>query len=155
LGTTPDGIAASDWDRVHQLAVDIVNCSTLDDGDGEARARAALMELLDELERKYGSKPSLLATRADYVDSSEDRERLLLAAFTEAKRTSDEKNQALTADSLAHFYIEEVQDLDQGARWFGLWRETIGAEPDPHDQRELARLESIVLSVSPRDRDDC
>jgi hypothetical protein len=104
------------------------------------------MDTLDELEQKYGSKPSLPATRADYVESSEDRERLLLAAFTEAKRTSDEKNQALTADSLAHFYIEEVQDLDQGTKWLGLWRETFGTEPGPHDQRELARLESILLS---------
>lgn len=146
MGTTPDGIAAPDWDRVHQLAVDIVNCSAVEDADGEARARAALMDTLDELEQKYGSEPSLLATRADYVESSEDRERLLLAALTEAKRTSDEKNQALTADSLAHFYIEEIQDFDQGAKWLGRWRETLGTEAGSHDQRELARLESILLS---------
>ena len=146
MGTTPDGIAALDWDRVHQLAVDVVNCSAVEDADGEARARAALIETLDELDQKYGSKPSLLATRADYVESTDERERLLLAAFTEAKRTSDEKNQALTADSLAHFYIEEVQKIDQGAKWLDLWRDTLGAEPEPHDQRELARLKFVLLS---------
>jgi hypothetical protein len=59
------------------------------------------METLDRLDRKYGVKPSLLATRADYVESSEDRERLLLAAFTEAERTADERNQELVAVLLA------------------------------------------------------
>jgi hypothetical protein len=104
------------------------------------------METLDELEQRYGPKPSLLATRADYVESTEERERLLLAAFTEAERTSDERNGELSAGSLAQFYIEEVQDLDQGAKWLAVWRSALGTEPVPEDEREVARLESILLA---------
>lgn len=146
MGTTPDGIAAPDWDRIHQLAVDLVNSIASEDADGEARARAAMMETLDGLDHKYGVKPSLLATRADYVESNEDRERLLVAAFTEAERTGDERNQELVADSLAHFYVEEVVDLDKGSDWLARWRDASGPEPNPHDQSELARLESVLLA---------
>src|SRR5687768_2888819 len=104
------------------------------------------MRILDDLDDKYAPKPSLLATRADYVESSEDRERLLLTAFTEAERSGDEKNRLLTADSLAHFYIEEVRAHDHGATWLGVWRDSLGTEPDSDDQRELARLESILFA---------
>jgi hypothetical protein len=142
---TSDGIADDDWDRVHQLAVDIVNCSTAEDEAGEALAHASLVALLDQLDEKYGPKPSLLATRADYVESHDDRERLLLAAYEEARRMGDDKSQELTADSLAHFFIEEAPNLDQGARWLAVWRDALGNEPGPHELGELARLESIVL----------
>jgi hypothetical protein len=143
---TPDGIATSDWDRVHELAVELASYTAADDARGEACARISLMRVLDDLEKKYGTKPSLLATRADYVESLEEREWLLLAAFTEAERTGDHRNRELTADSLAHFYIEEVSDFDQGATWLAVWRDTLGAEPDSDGRGELARLESILLA---------
>ena len=143
---TPDGIAASDWDRVHELAVEIANCTAADDASGEACARISLMRVLDDLEQKYGKRPSLLATRADYVESLEEREWLLLAAFTEAERLGDHRNRELTADSLVHFYIEEVSDFDQGATWLAVWRDALGPEPDSDGRRELARLESILLA---------
>ena len=38
---------------------------------------------------KYGRKPSLLATRADYVDDTGQREQLLLAAYAEAEQLRD------------------------------------------------------------------
>jgi len=143
---TPDGIAASDWDRVHELGVEIVNCTAADDARGEACARLSLMRVLDDLEKKYGTKPSLLATRADYVESTDEREWLLLAAFTEAERTGDDRNRELIADSLAHFYIEAVSAFDQGAKWLAVWRDTLGPEPDSDDRGKMARLESILLA---------
>jgi len=62
---TSDGIADADWDRVHELVVDVVNASVSEDKAAEVRARASLFMLLDQLDDKYGPKPSLLATRAD------------------------------------------------------------------------------------------
>jgi hypothetical protein len=103
---TSDGINDDDWDRIHELAVDIVNCSANEDQAGEARARSALIVLLDRLDEKYGVKPSLLATRADYVDSAEEKQRLLMTAYSEAERIADHLNRQLIAHSLAEFYIE-------------------------------------------------
>ena len=78
---TSDGIETADWDRVHELALDIVNASLAGDDAAEARARTLLLSVLDEFDRKYGRKASLLATRADYVESSEDRELQLSAPW--------------------------------------------------------------------------
>jgi hypothetical protein len=59
------------------------------------------------LEEKYGPLPSLLATRADYVDSPEEREYLLLRAYEQARALNDLKNLVEIAESLASFYIED------------------------------------------------
>ena len=80
LGMTPDGISADDWRRVHELAVEVVNLSADDDGTASDEAAERLLDVLDDLQRKYGPLPSILATRADYVASSADREYWLLAA---------------------------------------------------------------------------
>jgi hypothetical protein len=102
--------------------------------------------LLDQLDVKYGARPSLLATRADYIESTEAREELLLAAYSEAGRISDDANRELIAHSLAELYIERVPNFDEGAKWLGTWRNELGPEPREHDLRELAMLETILLS---------
>jgi hypothetical protein len=43
---TSDGIADADWDRVHELAVVIVNCSADEEEAAEACAIASLFALL-------------------------------------------------------------------------------------------------------------
>jgi len=137
---TSDGISDADWSRVHDLALAVLN--TL--GQDETRARASLLAWLDRLDGKYGVKPSLLATRADYIESSEDRESLFRRAYQEAERIGDEPNQCLVAHSLAEFYIE-ARRFDDGARWLGTWRQHLGVSPAEWDQTELARLEVLLL----------
>jgi hypothetical protein len=63
LGATSDGISPEGWSRVHELVVDLFNSPS------EARdaARNLLFRWLDELERKYGELPSIVATRAVFV----------------------------------------------------------------------------------------
>jgi len=143
---TPDGISGADWDAVHELTLEMLNCAAAEDPSPSSRAKASLMELLDRLDQKYGAKPSLLATRADFVDSSVERERLLLAAYSEAKRIADGMNRELIAHSLAQFHIEEMGSVDEGAKWLGVWRDELGIDPGEHDIGELARLESILLN---------
>ena len=142
---TSDGIAVAVWDRVHELVVDVVNASVSEDKAAEVRARASLFMLLDQLDDKYGPKPSLLATRADYVETSEHREALLRLAYAEAARGNDQKNIILVAQSLTEFYLEEDGDFDQGATWLGTWRQLLGVSPAKDDRAELARLEELLL----------
>ena len=142
---TSDGVSAEDWSGVHELAVEIVNHSAAENHTAEARARASLMALLDRLDRKYGQRPSLLATRADYVESPDERERLLLMAFSEAERINDAENRMLVAHSLASLYIEELRHLDEGAKWLGVWRDELGDTPEGRDRDEVARFERILL----------
>jgi hypothetical protein len=142
---TSDGISTEDWNDVHEVAVEIVNHSAAEDHTAGARARASLMALLDRLDEKYGKRPSLLATRADYVESPAERERLLLMAFSEADRIKDTENRLLVAESLASLYLEEVHNLDEGAKWLGVWRHELGADPERRDRDEVSRLERILL----------
>ena len=141
---TSDGIDDADWSQVHELALDVANSSTAVEDANAVRARESLFALLDQLDRKYGPKPSLLATRADYVDSLESRDDLLHIAYGEAERTGDGTNLILVAHSLAEFYIEEVPNLEQGAAWLRAWRDQLGVASSEEDRAELARLECIV-----------
>jgi hypothetical protein len=144
---TSDGISTEDWSDVHELAARIVNHSAAEDHAAEARAHASLMALLDRLDQKYGQRPSLLATRADYVESPDERERLLLMAFSEAERINDAGNRMLVAHSLASLYIEELRHLDEGARWLGVWRQELSDNPARRDRDEVARLEDLACRM--------
>ena len=142
---TSDGISTEDWNEVHELAVEIVNHSAAEDHMAKARARASLMAVLDRLDQTYGKRPSLLATRADYVESPTERERLLLTAFSEAERSKDRENRMLVAESLTSLYLEELRNLDEGAKWLGVWRHELGDDPAQRDREEVSRFERILL----------
>lgn len=144
---TSDGVTDADWERVHELALKVVNSSLADDLSTAARAQESLIVLLNELDEKYGPKPSLLATRADYVESASEKKRLLHIAYSEADRIRDHRNREMTAHSLAQFYIDEVGDLDSGAKWLGIWRIELGVEPGEFDRTELTRLEGLLLGT--------
>src|SRR4051812_18466124 len=103
---TSDGISSDDWDKIHACALDVVNASSANDAHDGAHALAELFQILDELETKYGRKPSLLATRADFVESSEERARLFEEAYEEAQRINDPQNMEAIAHSLTEFYLE-------------------------------------------------
>jgi hypothetical protein len=89
LRQTPDGIARVDWDRVHQLAVDIVTASASDDANTVAQATRQLHAVLDELEARYGRLPTIVATRADYLDDPGQQEQALLEAYRLAEAGHD------------------------------------------------------------------
>jgi hypothetical protein len=105
MGGTSDGIAAADWDRVHELALAIVNAE--EDSSEEIACRTQLLNYLDALAEKYGELPGLLATRADYIDDTEETERLLLRACDLAAQTGDTRNGCLISLSLAELYVSE------------------------------------------------
>jgi hypothetical protein len=104
--TTPDGISTEDWDIVHELIVDLVNA---EEGPDEEECRHRFLKYLDELEDKYGARPSILATRADFiVDDVPRRLELFSRAYALAAEAGDARNQLHVASSLAELYIEEL-----------------------------------------------
>ena len=128
---TSDGISTDDWSLVHELALEVVNLSAAGDDAASNAASVRLLWLLDTLQEKYGPLPSLLATRADYVDRPEDREYLLLKAYEQARLISDWKNLVSIAESLASFYIEHRSDYRNGAHWLGALEENLKSFHDP------------------------
>jgi hypothetical protein len=138
---TSDGISTEDWEKVQEFAVDIANAP---DDDG---LRNNLLKWLEQLERKYGSLPSVLATRADYLDSEDpQREQLLIRAYSAAKSRADVHNLVHIAHSLAELYLERrcAADADQ---WLTALRQNLVALESAHYLKEYRRLRSEYRSL--------
>lgn len=133
---TSDGIHSSDWDKVHAVALDLANA----DGDQHELIRLRLFERLDELISKYGELPSLLATKADYVEDSVESEQLFLRAFELARNRNDLKNIKEIALSLAELYATRLQSITQASSWL----EIASAHMSPDD--ETGRVEHADIS---------
>jgi hypothetical protein len=125
--STPDGIDAKDWEAVQDLAVDIVNAPDHE----KASVRQLLLDYLDTLEARCGTLPSILATRADYLEDDDPRrEQLLLRAYELAESRQDTANRLYIAHSLAELYLERRQlaDADQ---WLSRMRQGLTDLDDP------------------------
>jgi hypothetical protein len=127
---------------------EIVNAAADDDNERENKAKLKLHSVLDELETRYGALPSILATRADYVDDLHLQETLLLRAYSEAKSRSDARNMVWVASSLAALYAEELQDYGSARRWIDALRANLVLYPDDRESEELNRLKTLVENKS-------
>ena len=133
---TPDGISTEDWDVVHGLAVDIVNATDEERPDLQRR----LLEWLEKLEAKYGSLPSILATRADNLDIDDPaREELLVRAHAAAESIGDRLNLLETAHSLAELFLER-KIPSEANRWLERMRERLGEDGGSDLAEEYGRL---------------
>lgn len=59
-----------------------------------------MLEVLDELEEEFGRHPAILATRADYVESREERLKLFNEALALARKKGDALEEEEILDSL-------------------------------------------------------
>jgi hypothetical protein len=143
---TSDGISAEDWDRVHELALEIVNS---DDDEQEGESRRQLFAYLDDLTRKYGELPSICATRADYVDQPSESERLLLQAFDLAIGRSDAPNTSSRALSLASLYARGLPDVIAAERWLEIARAHLNAK-DESDMWEYNQIRDAIEALRNR-----
>jgi hypothetical protein len=133
---TPDGITSEDWDAVHALAVDLFNASK----DEEPVLRSRLLRCLDALEARYGPLPSILATRADFLDADHPaRKELLLRAHTAAESTGDQLNLLETAHSLAELCLER-SDVNEARRWLETMKRYLDERPDSYLATEYEQL---------------
>jgi len=138
--TTSDGISTEDWDRVHDLALAVVNAE--DGSDDEHVCRETLLAYLAELEERYGPRPSILATRADYLtNDTSGRIDLLQRAYALASEVDDIRNQFHIAASLAAIYVEDLRDPIEGEGWLRRATHYLVRAGDDVDRRECARLE--------------
>jgi hypothetical protein len=152
MGTT-DGISTDDWDNVHGLAVDIVNAP--DNEKTELRQR--LFDYLELLEVKYGPLPSILATRADYLDSDDPaREEFLLRAHTSAESRGDVKNLVYVSHSLGELYLERRR-LADAEQWLSRMRQYIASCDETTYRADYERLRAeyrkLVINPAPTDQE--
>jgi len=143
---TPDGISSEDWDVVHELALELLEHSVHNDEASRDDLRRRMLDYLEWLTNKYGSLPSILATRADYVDDLAEQEELLLRAWDLAEERGDRFNLVEIAHSLAELYLEEVKDRTLGSRWLNVLKQK-SLEPESTAlATEIERLQQLLES---------
>jgi hypothetical protein len=101
-------IPREDWDRVHEAALLIVNASEADDRTMVEVHTNGMMEILADLEGKYGRIPAILATRADFLDDYAERKALYLEALDLAIRAGDEDEILEIKDSMEMMEQDEA-----------------------------------------------
>jgi hypothetical protein len=111
---TPDGIPTREWDRVHELAVEVANASMQDDAVLSDAKTQEMIHYLRELQVRHGDLPSLLGTLADYTDDDMERYDLYARGIAEARRLGDGKNLMILLESVLEL---DCLDEDQRAFW--------------------------------------
>ena len=137
---TSDGISSEDWDRVHELALDVVNAP--DDEDEIVRER--LFEYLRGLTLKYGELPSIVATQADYADDPLESEALFLRAFDLAQSRDDRSNIREISLSLADLYASDLRRPTDASRWL----EVAGAYIVPDSEMDRSEHQRIAEAIA-------
>ena len=143
---TSDGINSGDWERLRELAIALLGM----DSDPEERvSREELLAYLDALEAKYGTLPSILATRADYIDDYATKERLYRDAYSLAHTREDLQNELHIAHSLAQFYIEELVDVIEGRIWLERLEAHLRLIDDASYSRDAESLRGVLMHLEP------
>ena len=146
--TTSDGISKEDWDRVHELVLEVVNA---EEGEEEDLCRRKLLNYLDELEEKYGPLPSILSTRADYLLGDVlGRISLLKRAYATATEAGDVRNQLYVSSSLAALYVLECEDIAEGSSWLVHAEKFLDRVGTDVDRREFDRVKEHLQRLKSR-----
>ena len=111
---TPDGIPTCEWDRVHELAVEVANAAMQDDAVLSEAKTEEMLCYLRELRIRHGDLPSILGTLGDYTDDEAEQYDLYARAVAEARRIGDDKNLMILLQSILEL---ECLDGDQRAFW--------------------------------------
>jgi hypothetical protein len=133
-----DGISDSDWDILSDLARKVVE--SVDRPEDNKSAEQRLLKFLDELEQKYGKRPSILATRAYYIDDDRERVLLLEEGYKLAAAMNDSFNRTLIASSLAQLFIEDMEDHKSGRIWVDELGDCLALHWDDGEHGEYLRL---------------
>lgn len=152
---TPDGITNRDWALVKHTAYKLANATASNDCRSAARANRSLFALLGRLEAKYGPRPSLLATRADYMPSSREKLALLLRAHKLAKMSHDGLNVELICSSLAKLYLDDMCCLKEGKKWLARYKEALARNHESGEHRTLRELLDRALELEAMQKPAC
>lgn len=133
--TTSDGIQDSDWEEAMSLAAAVTNQIIMGlDADLE---RKRLLRHLDELEQRHGRLPSILSTRADYIDDADTSLSLLKEAYVSADEVDDFKNKVIISSSIAEIYLDAFNDTPRAAFWVDALKRNLEKYPDDEYFNEL------------------
>ena len=144
---TSDGITNRDWALVKRMACKLSNETARNDCESAARAKRSLLAILSRLEAKYGPKPSILATRADYLPRSGKKTALLLRAYRLAERSHDGINVELICLSLAKLYLEDLCCIKEGKRWLARYERALSKNKESGERRTLGELRDRLLQL--------
>ena len=136
---TSDGISESDWDVIRGCAEAIVAASA-DDVD-DSLLVANLLRELDRLEVVYGRLPSILATKADYVEDNTQKLVLLKESYVTACEINDLKNKSYISAALAEYYVEDLFNAQLARYWLQELRRDLNLHWGDY-------LESVYIEVS-------
>jgi hypothetical protein len=147
---TSDGISTEDWEVVKDFAAKIATAACADDNAKSQRLTEDLLRYLERLETKYGKRPSIIATKADYTTDLNQRVQLLKQAYALAKQSDDKVNMTLTASSLAQLFVEEALDVPSAESWLALLSDALGDSWDDLEHQELLRLQRELENLKRR-----
>ena len=125
---TSDGIEGDDWEEIVTLSAAVANQASIGLDSGLETKR--LMRALDKLEKKYGRLPSILSTRADYVDDADVSISLLKEAYVTADENSDVKNKVFISSSLAEMYLDTFENKQLASFWVETLKKDLEKYPD-------------------------
>jgi hypothetical protein len=136
---TYPNISEEDWERLRELAADLVNA---DEGTKEeSHIRGLLLSLLDSLEEKYGPHPKIFDSRADFLHHGQDPVPWRLKAY-EICSDKDFQEKTLISSSLCQFYIEERPNKDLARTWLERVHRHSRELNDPGEIERAAKLKS-------------
>lgn len=138
--TTSDGISKIEWNKIEYLASKIVADAFSDDDILYKKHTEEILYELDILQNKYGELPSILATKADYVDDCKQELILLKKAYEIARSIMDTKNLTYISSSLAQRYVEKFEDKDNGKFWLNEFKKSLIGYFDQCESEEYTRL---------------
>lgn len=141
---TSDGISTKDWDRVKERASKIATAVCSDKSAQAKKETKVLLVLLDQLQKRYGELPSILATRADYVTSDAESLGLLKKAYALAEKTNDKANLTYIASSLAELYVVDRCDKKNGKLWLAKLRTCLRRYFDEHEFNVYKTLQKML-----------
>ncbi|MEO5715514.1 MAG: hypothetical protein ABIT37_18695 [Luteolibacter sp.] len=107
-------VLKSDWDRVADAACEVVNAVMMDDPVLSASKRERLMDLLDELERKYGERAIIAATRGDFLEDLLEARKCLERALELAIAEKDSDEELEIGDSLKQLDLRATDHVSDG-----------------------------------------
>jgi hypothetical protein len=131
--STSDGISADDWNVVRDLVMVVLASTT---SDHRSASITRLFTFLDELERRYGTRASILATRADFLDDNRRRVEMLEEAYSLASVQRDRANMLFIAHSLAEFFLDDPPHPPNAEKWLA------------HMERQLASVDHPEMAAS-------
>lgn len=132
---TSDGISDSDWESIMSSAEAVADLTGRDLDAGFAR-RKLIIEL-EKLEQKYGRLPSILSTRADYIDDSKNKLSLLKEAYATADETLDFKNKVFISSSIIELYLELPEKKALAQHWLEKFKQDLDNYAEDEYFRDL------------------